>query len=107
MSNRLKIKGVIGQEFDIGLTNKFTLDTSGFTANRTWVLPDSNGSNGYFLQTDGSNNLSWAGASLDSTVPYYIPTGETFVNNLYRQSLFSIAITIHGDLEVNGILVEV
>jgi len=32
---------------------------SGLTANRTLTFPDSNGSSGYVIQTDGSGNLSW------------------------------------------------
>ena len=59
MANRLKLKGTTEKSFDFGLSNKFTLDASGFTANRTWTLPDSNGTAGYVLSTNGSGVLSW------------------------------------------------
>ncbi len=109
MSNRIKLKGTTEKSFDLGLVNKFTLDATAFTGNHTWVIPNSDGAPGYVLQTDGSGNLTWAavGSSSDSTVPYYIPFGDTFVNNLYRQSLFTVPITVDGTLEINGLLVEV
>lgn len=59
MSNRIKLKGTTERSFDLGLANKQTFDASNLTANRTWVLPDSNGTNGYVLSTNGSGNLSW------------------------------------------------
>ena len=63
MSNRIKLKGTTEKAFDLGLTNKFTLDATGFTASRTWTLPDSNGSNGQALVTNGSGVLSWGNVS--------------------------------------------
>lgn len=66
MANRIKIKGTTERAFDLGLTNKQTFDASGLTANRTWVLPDSNGTSGYVLATDGAGNLSWAPAGTGS-----------------------------------------
>ena len=59
MANRIKLKGTTERAFDLGLTNKQTFDASNLTANRTWVLPDSNGSPNYVLATNGSGNLSW------------------------------------------------
>ena len=60
MSNRIKLRGTTEKVFDLGLTNKQIFDASGHTANRTWVLPDSNGTNTYVLTTNGSGTLSWA-----------------------------------------------
>jgi hypothetical protein len=68
------------------------------------------GSSGYVLTTDGAGNLSWAtsgGGGGDGQMPYYIPSGETYTIQLYRQGLFRLPITIDGDLVVNGILVQV
>jgi len=68
------------------------------------------GTNGYVLTTDGAGNLSWAaggGGGGDGQMPYYIPSGETYTIQLYRQGLFRLPITIDGDLVVNGILVQV
>lgn len=108
MAGWIKLKGTSGDTFTVGF-NKQTFDASNLTSPITWVLPDSNGSDGYFLSTDGAGNLSWAaaGASQDSTTPYYIPTGDTFTNRLYRQNLFNITITVDGTLTVDGLLVEV
>ena len=92
--------------FKIG---KGVLDFSALSSTRLLKFPDANGSAGYVLSTDGAGNLSWSavGAAADSTTPYFIPSGETFVNNLNRQNLFSANIDVEGTLEVNGQLIEV
>ena len=48
--------------FKIGAASAvpFTLDASAFTSPHTWILPDSNGTSGYALSTNGSGILSWA-----------------------------------------------
>ena len=104
MGNRIKIKGTIEKTFDIGLTNKQVFDASAFTANRTWVLPDSDGSDGHALTTDGAGTLAWANVV---GVPYLIATATTFTVPLYYQVLFSFPITIDGTLTVDGKLIEV
>jgi hypothetical protein len=76
-------------------------------ANLTSVLPNQAGNANKILVTDGVTATWAANTAADSTVPYYIPVSEIYINNINRQSLFSIAITIDGDLEVDGILVEV
>ncbi|MCL6710446.1 hypothetical protein M8R20_26345 [Pseudomonas sp. R2.Fl] len=45
----------------------------------------------------------------DSTVPYFVPDGETYIVNLYRQALWSAPIELGAgaSLEVNGALIEV
>lgn len=57
---------------DVTTTGGFVRSNSGFTqtitsaalsANRVLSFPDSNGTNGYFLKTDGSGNLSWASST--------------------------------------------
>lgn len=109
MANRIKLKGTTESTFDIGLSPKQTFDASALTANRVWVLPDSNGVAGYVLSTDGAGVLSWiaVGAAQDQTTPYFIPDGDVFTNNLYRQNLFATSIDIEGILVVDGILEEV
>ena len=59
MANRIKLRGTSERQFDIGLTNKQTFDASNLTANRTWVLPDSNGSNNYVSFSYNSNKFSF------------------------------------------------
>ena len=58
-----KQSGTTLDTFQIGAGSgkyPFTLDASGLTSNRTWVIPNSNGSLGDVLTTDGAGNLSWA-----------------------------------------------
>lgn len=109
MANRIKLKGTSESSFDIGLSPRQTFDASALTANRVWILPDSDGVSGYVLSTNGAGVLSWiaAGAAQDQTTPYHIPVGDTFTNNLNKQNLFSIDIDIEGTLVVDGILAEV
>lgn len=70
MANRIKLRGTTEHQFDLGLSNKQTLDSSALTSNRTWIFPDSNGTSGYALTTNGSGNLSWAPSS--GTLPRII-----------------------------------
>lgn len=72
------------------------------------------GSSGYVLTTDGAGSLSWSAAGggggntwIVSQMPYYINSGETYYCIANTQGLFSIPITIDGNLEIDGILVEV
>jgi hypothetical protein len=70
------------------------------------------GSNGQYLKTDGTGNLNWdsignLSSNRAAPMPYLIPTGESFIVNENFQGLYSQAITIDGELEVDGILIEV
>jgi hypothetical protein len=103
-----KQRGTSETAFKIGFT-KIDLDTSNIISPWTWTFPATPGTAGYVLQTDGTGVLSWAavGAASDSTTPYYIPVGETFINHINRQNLFSTSITVDGTLEVDGLLINV
>lgn len=59
--------GTTNSTFDIGL-GKLRLDSSNLTAQRTLTFPDSNGTTGQLLKTDGSGNLSWSNVAI-SEVP--------------------------------------
>jgi hypothetical protein len=69
------------------------------------------GSNGQVVTTDGSGNLTFTSISVSSNLaapmPYFIATGESYIVSNNFQGLFSIPITIDGELEVDGVLVEV
>lgn len=59
----MSIKGTTQTSFQIGAGHgktPFTLDASGLSSARTWILPNSDGSLGDVLTTNGSGNLSWA-----------------------------------------------
>lgn len=69
------------------------------------------GSNGQALVTDGSGVLSFQTINSTSNraapMPYNIPVGESYIVDENFQGLFSYPITIDGELEVDGILIEV
>ena len=108
MANRLKIKGTSEKSFEIGLTNKFALDANNLTANRTWVLPDSNGTAGYVLSTDGTGNLSWAaGGSISSQARLQFTaassgTGQTFTD----VAIATFTNNTYANVFVNGVLLQ-
>ena len=105
-----KQAGTTEKVFTFGLADKATLDFSSYTTDHLLKFPDSDGGAGYVLSTDGSGTLSWvlggAGGGVD-LMPYYIPGGDTYTVNTYRQGLFTLPITIDGSLTLDGILVEV
>jgi hypothetical protein len=70
------------------------------------------GSNGQVVTTDGFGNLTFTTVSSGSSnlaapMPYFIPTGEAYTVSNNFQGLFNIPITIDGELEVDGVLIEV
>lgn len=52
----------------------------------------------------GIAGVAIAGAGI---TPYYIPTGQTFTVPLYKQSLYTHAITVDGAIVVDGLLLFV
>lgn len=69
------------------------------------------GSNGQALVTDGSGVLSFQTITTTSNraapMPYNIPVGESYIVDENFQGLFAYPITIDGELEVDGVLIEV
>ena len=70
------------------------------------------GSNGQFLSTDGAGNIAWddignISSNRAAPMPYLIPTGESYIVNENFQGLYTQAITIDGELEVDGMLIEI
>lgn len=106
-----KQRGTTEESFFIGPAGapNIDLDTSAIVAPYSFVFPPTAGTAGYALTTDGAGNLSWSavGSAADSTVPYFIPTGETYTVNTNRQALYSVPIDVEGDLVVNGLLIQV
>ena len=111
MANRIKLKGTSERSFDIGLGPKQTFDANNLTANRTWVLPDSNGTAGYVLSTNGSGNLSWVaqtgggGGSSQARIEFTAAingTGQTFTN----AGISSFTNNTFANVFVNGVLLQ-
>lgn len=69
----------------------------------------SGGTEGQVIATDGSGNLSFAdaGSGGDGQVPTLIPEDETYTVLENKQVLFNLPIDVQGDLEVNGVLIQV
>lgn len=111
MANRIKLKGTSERSFDIGLGPKQTFDANNLTANRTWVLPDSNGTSGYVLSTDGTGNLDWVaqtgggGGSSQARIEFTAAsngTGQTFTN----AGISSFTNNTFANVFVNGVLLQ-
>jgi hypothetical protein len=93
------------------------ITTINFTANGFSNLgPVSNviitgGSDGQALITDGAGNLTFGTVNTESNraapMPYLIPNGESYIVNENFQGLYSQAITIDGELTVDGLLIEI
>lgn len=68
----------------------------------------SGGNSGQALLTDGNGNLSFGNVTSNraAPMPYLIPTGESYIVNTNFQGLYTQAITIDGELEVDGMLIE-
>ena len=105
-----------------GASVGFTFDkvTTTLTANNFVVTTDANlgalgnvtitgGSNGQAIITDGNGNLTFGSVISNSAapMPYNIPNGNSYIVNQNFQGLFNYPITIDGELEVDGILIEV
>lgn len=59
-------------------------------------------------QSLGSGNWRKLGSgATDYTVPYYIPVGETYTVNINKQALYHMPITVDGNLDIDGFLIEV
>ena len=66
------------------------------------------GTSGQVLTTDGAGNLSFtSGSSNPAPMPYQIDTGEIATIPEKYQGLFAYPITVDGELEIDGILIEV
>jgi len=100
------------------IDNSITANTASLSANLT-VSGTSNlgnvgnvkisgGSSGQVLSTDGNGNLNFTNSvSSSAPMPYYVPVGDILIIPEYYQGLYSYPITVDGDLEVNGILIQV
>jgi len=69
------------------------------------------GSSGQGIITDGSGGLSFGStgqaANSATNMPFQINAGDKYVVNSNLQGLYSEVITIDGELEIDGILIEV
>lgn len=102
-----KLDATTKPAFGIGL-NKIVLDTSAVASPWTWTFPSTPGSAGFVLTTDGAGNLAWvAPGGAGEQTPYYLGPTETFTVYPNKQVLFSREITVDGELNVDGDLIQV
>jgi len=104
MANFMNIKGTTQTSFQIGAGNSkspFTLDASGLSSSRTWVIPNSNGSLGDVLTTDGFGTLSWTSAG-SATVSGLI-IGDTDCGLISDIICARVDFTNVGDIPSNTI----
>lgn len=94
-----------------GLTTGGVLVSDGnVTLGTVANLHISGGSDGYLLSTNGSGALSWVDAASTQSaapMPTVINDGDTLIIPEFYQGLFGVAITVDGNLEIDGILVDV
>lgn len=70
----------------------------------------SGGTSGQVVTTDGNGNLSFSSVTLTGSpapMPYYIASNTTVTISEYYQGLYSVPISVDGDLVVEGVLVQV
>lgn len=70
----------------------------------------SGGSNGFFLKTDGTGNLTFtspASTQSPAPMPTYVPVGTDLSISANYQGLYSVPIVVDGSLTVDGVLVQV
>ena len=68
------------------------------------------GTSGQVLSTDGAGNLTFADTASGNSaapMPYVVSVGESYTVPENFQGLFTVPITIDGELEIDGILAEV
>lgn len=102
--SKLRVYGANG-------ANYVELNAASLTANRSLIFPDSNGSNGNVLSTDGSGNLSWIALPSAPVTSVNGNTGAVTLNsdgisegstNLYYTNARTLASTITAPTLTNS-----
>jgi hypothetical protein len=92
-------------------SNSLSIDSLNVTSNASLGnvgnVHITGGLDGQILKTDGNGNLSWTSSSTSGQMPYYIPSGDSYTVDNYKQGLFALPIDVEGTLEVDGQLVQV
>jgi hypothetical protein len=91
-------------------TGNILVSDANVTLGNVSNLHISGGNSGYFLSTNGNGTLSWADASASvpaDTMPIVVDEGNTLTIRSNYQGLFGTPLTINGNLEIDGVLVDV
>ena len=91
-------------------TGNLLVSESNVTLGNISNLHISGGNTGYFLSTNGNGTLSWADAQAAvpaDPMPIVVDEGNTLLIRSNYQGLFGTPLTINGNLEIDGVLVDV
>ena len=91
-------------------TGNLLVSESNVTLGNVGNLHITGGNNGYLLRTDGNGTLTWADASSTQSaapMPIVVDEGNTLVIAANYQGLFGTPLTIDGNLEIDGALIDV
>lgn len=91
-------------------TGNLLVSDANVTLGNVSNLHISGGNNGYFLSTNGNGTLSWADAQAAAPadpMPIVVDEGNTLTIRSNFQGLFGTPLTINGDLEIDGVLIDV
>lgn len=91
-------------------TGDLLVSQSNVTLGNVSNLHISGGTDGYVLATNGSGNLSWIDAASTQSaapMPIVVDEGNTLVIAANYQGLFGTPLTINGNLEIDGALIDV
>jgi hypothetical protein len=97
VKNGMATGGLLVSEANVTLGNVSNLHISG-------------GSTNYLLSTNGLGTLSWVNPSSTQSpapMPIVINDGDTLVIPEFYQGLFGTTITVDGNLEIDGALIDV
>lgn len=91
-------------------TGNLLVSDANVTLGNVSNLHISGGNNGYVLRTNGNSTLTWVDPSTTQSaapMPIVVDEGNTLVIAANYQGLFGTPLTINGNLEIDGTLIDV
>jgi hypothetical protein len=91
-------------------TGNLLVSDANVTLGNVSNLHISGGNNGYVLRTNGNATLTWVDPSTTQSpapMPIVVDEGNTLVIAANYQGLFGTPLTINGNLEIDGTLIDV
>jgi hypothetical protein len=91
-------------------TGNLLVSDANVTLGNVSNLHISGGNNGYVLRTNGNSTLTWVDPSSTQSpapMPIVVDEGNTLVIAANYQGLFGTPLTINGNLEIDGTLIDV
>lgn len=91
-------------------TGNLLVSDANVTLGNVSNLHISGGNNGYVLKTNGNSSLSWVDPTTTQSaapMPIVVDEGNTLTISANYQGLFGTPLTINGNLEIDGALIDV